>query len=86
LSKGLAGVKWVIPHQTSLMGLRALQGFGWPAACIVETLSRYGNCVAASLPITLYEAVTSGRLQRGEEFLLVGTGAGLSMGAMVLVY
>jgi 3-oxoacyl-[acyl-carrier-protein] synthase-3 len=82
----MTGVKWVIPHQTSLMGLKALQLFGWPAERIVETLPRYGNCVAASLPMTLYEAITTGRLQRGEEFLLVGTGAGLSIGAMVAVY
>jgi 3-oxoacyl-[acyl-carrier-protein] synthase-3 len=86
LSKGMAGVKWVIPHQTSLMGLKALQGFGWGAEQIIETLPKYGNCVAASLPMTLYEAIVTGRLQRGDEFLLVGTGAGLSMGAMIVVY
>lgn len=86
LSKSRAGVEWVIPHQTSLMGLKALQGFGWEAERIVETLANYGNCVAASLPITLYEAIMTGRLQRGQEFLLVGTGAGLSMGAMILRY
>lgn len=86
LSKSMAGVEWVIPHQTSLMGIRALQGFGWAADRIVETLPKFGNCVAASLPMTLYEAISTGRLQRGEEFLLVGTGAGLSLGAMILVY
>lgn len=86
LSKGMAGVKWVIPHQTSLMGIKALQGFGWGADKIVETLPKFGNCVAASLPLTLYEAIMTDRLERGEEFLLVGTGAGLSMGAMIVIY
>jgi 3-oxoacyl-[acyl-carrier-protein] synthase-3 len=86
LSQGMAGVKWVVPHQTSLMGLRALQGFGWHPDSIIEILHKYGNCVAASLPMALYEAITTNRLQRGDEFLLVGTGAGLSMGAMIVVY
>jgi 3-oxoacyl-[acyl-carrier-protein] synthase-3 len=86
LSQGMAGVKWVIPHQTSLLGIKALHSFGWKPERIVETLSKYGNCVAASLPMTLYEAIMTDRLQRGDEFLLVGTGAGLSMGAMILVY
>jgi 3-oxoacyl-[acyl-carrier-protein] synthase-3 len=86
LSKGLAPVKLVVPHQPSLMGLKALELFGWPAAQIVKTLDHLGNCVAASIPCTLYEAVREGRLQRGDQVLLVGTGAGLSLGGVILTY
>lgn len=86
LSKSLEGINLVVPHQTSLMGLKAFQMFGWSPDVIVETLHKYGNCVAASIPITLYEAVMTNRLQRGDELLLVGTGAGLSIGGMILVY
>ena len=60
--------------------------FGWPAAQIVKTLDHLGNCVAASIPCTLYEAVREGRLQRGDGVLLVGTGAGLSLGGVILTY
>lgn len=31
----------------------AMPAFGWPAAPIAQTLDRFGNCVAASLPLTL---------------------------------
>ena len=86
LSKGLGSIQLVVPHQPSKAGLRAMQLFGWPAAQIVMTLDRLGNCVAASLPATLYEAVRGGRVQRGDELLLVGTGAGLSLGGLILTF
>lgn len=86
LSAGLGDIDVVIPHQASLAGLRLLGRFGWPDDRVVTTLERYGNCVAASLPLTLWEAVRTGRLARGERALLVGTGAGVSMGGMVVVY
>lgn len=86
LSTGLGEVSLVTPHQPSLMGLKAMQAFGWPEDKIVMTLDWLGNCVAASIPCTLYEAIKRGRLQRGQQVLLVGTGAGLSIGGAVLTY
>ncbi len=86
LSTGLTSVKLVVPHQPSFLGIKAMQGFGWPADRIVVTLDRYGNCVAASMPLTLYEAIKTQRLERGTEVLLVGTGAGLSIGGVILIY
>lgn len=86
LSRGLGEIRLVVPHQPSRVGLQVLQGFGWPAERIVTTLDWLGNCVAASLPCTLYEAIRSGRLQRGDRFLMVGTGAGLSLGGAILTY
>ena len=86
LSHGLGSIQLVVPHQPSLVGLRAMQSFGWSAERIVVTLDHLGNCVAASLPATLYEAVRQGRLKRGDEVLLVGTGAGLSIGGVILTY
>jgi 3-oxoacyl-[acyl-carrier-protein] synthase-3 len=45
-----------------------------------------GNCIAASIPVTLYEAVRQSRLRRGDRALLVGTGAGISLGGVILTY
>ena len=53
---------------------------------VVLTLPTLGNCVAASIPLTLYEAIHSGVLKRGERCLMLGTGAGLSLGAALLTY
>jgi len=86
LSKGLGDIALVVPHQASLLALRTLSKFGWPQEKIMVTLDHLGNCIAASIPATLYAAIRQGRLQRGDEVLLVGTGAGLSLGGVILVY
>jgi 3-oxoacyl-[acyl-carrier-protein] synthase-3 len=51
-----------------------------------HTLEWLGNCVSASIPSTLYQAVQDGHVSRGKKVLLVGTGAGLSLGGMILTY
>jgi 3-oxoacyl-[acyl-carrier-protein] synthase-3 len=86
LSCGLQGIDLVIPHQASKMGMKMLGAFGWPEAKIVRTLDLLGNCIAASIPATLYEAVRQERLCRGDTALLVGTGAGISLGGVILTY
>jgi len=86
LSGSLGGIQWVIPHQPSHLGLRTLRHFGWPEARVIRTLDWLGNCIAASIPVTLYEAICQGCMQRGDEVLLLGTGAGFSMGGVILIY
>jgi 3-oxoacyl-[acyl-carrier-protein] synthase III len=63
-----------------------MQTFGWTAEPIVVTIYHLGNRLAASLPPSLFEAARQGRLRRGDEVLLVGTGAGLSIGGVILTY
>ncbi|MEW6278316.1 MAG: 3-oxoacyl-[acyl-carrier-protein] synthase III C-terminal domain-containing protein [Candidatus Eremiobacterota bacterium] len=84
LSRGLGPVRLVIPHQPSRMGLKTLSDFGWEPERIASSLPHLGNCVAASLPLTLYEAARADRLERGDEVLLLGTGAGLSIAGLIL--
>jgi 3-oxoacyl-[acyl-carrier-protein] synthase-3 len=86
LSKSLLDIDLVVPHQSSKVGLLLLQRYGWPEAKIMHTLEWLGNCVAASIPVTLYQAVRDGNLHRGQKLLLVGTGAGLSIGGLVMTY
>ena len=86
LSTSLRDIDLVVPHQSSKVGLLLLQRYGWPEAKIIHTREWLGNCVAASIPATLYQAVRSTTLQRGQKFLLVGTGAGLSIGGLVMTY
>lgn len=86
LSSGLNDIQWIVPHQASKMGFELMYQYGWPPEKLIKTLDRYGNCVAASLPLTLYEGVMQGKIQRGDKILLVGTGAGLSIGGMILTY
>ncbi|NTW38773.1 MAG: 3-oxoacyl-ACP synthase [Cellulomonadaceae bacterium] len=77
----------VVPHQASGVGLRYLrEKVGFPTERVVDILADHGNQVSASLPTALHAAVTSGRLRRGQTALLLGTGAGLSIGAVLLAY
>lgn len=77
-------VDLVVPHQVSGPVLAALRDFGFPDERVVNILSRTGNCVAASLPMALATANTEGRLKPGDIVLMIGTGAGVSLGAALL--
>jgi 3-oxoacyl-[acyl-carrier-protein] synthase-3 len=77
----------VVPHQASGVGLKLLTArFGFRPEQIVVNLPTRGNCIAASLPLALSEAVHAGRIQRGHRVLLIGTGAGLSIAAAQFIY
>ncbi len=86
LSKSLLDIDLVVPHQASRVGLLMLTHFGWSPEKIMQTLHWLGNCVAASIPVTLYQAARDGKLQRGNKVLMAGTGAGLSIGGLILTY
>ncbi len=77
-------VQLVVPHQASGPGLRLLEQSGFPSNRIVNIVADYGNCVAASIPMALAVAVQDGRIARGDHVLLVGTAAGVSLGAALL--
>ncbi len=82
----LENIDLVIPHQSTMLGIMSLKRMGFDMNRVVIILPDYGNCVAASIPLTLYHAIRSGRLHRGDRFLMLGTGAGLSLAAALLTY
>jgi len=76
----------VVPHQASRAALRLLSvRYGFAREQVITNLASRGNCIAASIPLALAEAMHDGRLRRGQRLLLAGTGAGLTLGAMELV-
>jgi 3-oxoacyl-[acyl-carrier-protein] synthase-3 len=77
----------VVPHQASAHALRfTRRQLRLRADQMVDIYAQHGNQVAASLPSALHEAIASRRLQRGDHALLIGTGAGVSLGGVVLCY
>lgn len=86
LARGLPGIAHAVPHQASEAGFRLMAGLGWPPGRVERTLDWTGNVVAASIPIALCEAVAAGRVRRGDRVLLSGTGAGLTLGGVVMTY
>jgi 3-oxoacyl-[acyl-carrier-protein] synthase-3 len=75
----------VVPHQASGPALAAMPRYGgYDADKMVNIIDKFGNCIAASLPMALAYAHREGRLTRGDIVLMMGTGAGLSVGAILL--
>lgn len=75
----------VVPHQANMRIVEAIRdrmGVG-PEKFFVN-LDKYGNMSAASIPVALDEAVRAGRIQRGDNVLLVAFGGGFTWGAMVI--
>ena len=86
LLEDFGSIDHVVPHQASMFAVRALRRYNIPDEKVCVNVDKYGNCVAASIPLTLYEGVKSGRFERGDEILFLGTGAGLCIGGMILAY
>jgi 3-oxoacyl-[acyl-carrier-protein] synthase-3 len=77
----------LVPHQASHLAMRhitRLLGIGRDR--MIDIYAEHGNQVAASLPSALHAAICGGRLRRGETALLLGSGAGVSLGGIVLRY
>ncbi|MEA9586322.1 3-oxoacyl-[acyl-carrier-protein] synthase III C-terminal domain-containing protein [Xanthomonas sp. WHRI 10064A] len=82
-----AQLRYLVPHQASGGGLdHVVRALGLRSDQVVRILHATGNQVAASLPHALHHACVDGQLQRGDVFALLGTGAGLAIGGMVLRY
>jgi 3-oxoacyl-[acyl-carrier-protein] synthase III len=80
-------VDLVLPHQGSLTAMRHLRRrLGIPKEKLVEIAETHGNTISATLPMALHEAITSGRLARGQTALFLGTSAGFSLGGALLRY
>ncbi len=78
-------IKCVIPHQANRRIIDAVgERLGATADQVFINLHKFGNTSAASVAIALDEAVTSGRVKRGDLILLLVFGAGLTWGAAVI--
>lgn len=77
----------VVPHQASAPALELVRRrLDIPQHRWMTIVATHGNCVAASMPMALHEAIRRERLVRGQRVLLLGTGAGISVGGAVLEY
>mgnify|MGYP003587060627 CR=1 FL=1 len=83
--KTVEEMKLIIPHQANMRIISAIgDRLGGTTEQYYVNLDRYGNTSAASIGLALDEAVRGGRLQRGDEVLLVAFGGGFTWGATVL--
>ncbi len=78
-------IDWLVPHQANR---RIIEGTGrklkLPAERVVLTVDHHGNTSAASIPLALVEAVTDGRIKRGDLLLLEAMGGGFTWGGALV--
>jgi 3-oxoacyl-[acyl-carrier-protein] synthase-3 len=83
----LSDIAWFIPHQANIRIIEAAAArMNVPLEKFIINIESHGNTSSASIPLALYEAVNSGQIKRGDTLCLVGFGAGLTYGAIVLTY
>jgi len=75
----------VIFHQVTGPFLdQTLAVSGVPADRIVRTIDTLGNIASATMPLQIERAMRAGRLERGSNVLMIGLGAGISVGIMTI--
>jgi 3-oxoacyl-[acyl-carrier-protein] synthase III len=78
-------IKLIVPHQANRNILAAAaDNLGLPLDRVAINIDRYGNTLAGSIPIALDEALAAGRAQPGDKVALVGFGAGLAWGGLLI--
>lgn len=78
-------VDLMIPHQANIRIIEATRSrIGVPLERTFNTVSRYGNVSAATIPIALHEARQAGKLEAGAHVLLTSFGTGLTWASTVL--
>jgi 3-oxoacyl-[acyl-carrier-protein] synthase-3 len=78
-------IDWLIPHQANVRIIDATaKRLGLPAGKVVTTVDRHANTSAASIPLALDAAVRDGRIQSGQNLLLLGVGGGFTWGGVLL--
>ena len=77
----------IVPHQASPASLALMaRHLSIPEEKLAVNATRYGNMVSASIPYTLHEEIDEGRIREGARVALLGTGAGLSIGALAFTF
>jgi 3-oxoacyl-[acyl-carrier-protein] synthase III len=78
-------IKLLVPHQANRNILEVSADIlGLSRERVAINIDRYGNTLAGSIPIALDEALAAGRAEPGDKVALVGFGAGLAWGGVLI--
>ncbi len=84
---GLDAIDWFIPHQANLRIIEtAAKNMNIPLDKFIINIKETANTSGATIPIAFDSGVNDGRIKRGDKCCLVGFGAGLTSGAVVIEY
>ena len=83
----LANIDMMIPHQANLrINQMVAKMIGMPEEKTHNTIMKWGNTTAASIPMCMYDAIEVGKIKPGNLVCLVAFGAGLTWGSAFLRY
>lgn len=83
----LQDIDCFVPHQANARITAAVgRRLGIDEHRVLQNIERVGNTSAASIPLTLAQALADGRLRAGHRILMTAFGAGLTWGAATVVW
>ena len=75
----------LIPHQANIRIIASsAKMLGIPMDRVYTNIERMGNVSSACIPICLDEARKAGKLKKGDKLCMVGFGAGLTYGSILM--
>lgn len=78
-------IDYIFPHQANTRIIDgAIKKLGITDEKLHYIIHKYGNISSASIPVALDEANKEGKLKKGDNFVLVGFGGGLTWGSVAL--
>lgn len=81
----LDDITLIVPHQANIRIIDgAAKRLNISEEKIYINISRFGNISSASVPVALDEVVKSGRIKKGDYFIIVGFGGGLTWGSSLI--
>lgn len=81
----LDDIALIIPHQANIRIIEsAAKHYNCPLDKFYVNIDKYGNTVAATIPMALHEALCEGKIKKGDNILLIGFGAGLTYGLTLI--
>ncbi|MBF0297176.1 MAG: ketoacyl-ACP synthase III [Oligoflexia bacterium] len=85
--KGIEDIDWFVPHQANIRILEATANrLNINPNKVVINIEDYANTSAATIPTAFHQAVSDGRIKRGQLILLSAFGGGLTSASTVLRY
>jgi 3-oxoacyl-[acyl-carrier-protein] synthase-3 len=72
----------MVPHQANLRIITAVaERLEMPPEKVLVNIDRYGNTTAGTIPLGTRDAITQGKLKKGDIVLFAAVGAGYTVGA-----
>ena len=72
----------MVPHQANLRIIKGVgERLGIAPEKVIINIDRYGNTTAGTIPLAARDAISQGRLKKGDLVLFAAVGAGWTVGA-----